>query len=95
MKPEASDLNYSLCEGQPFESRQRGLVAVGSVSIAIVFPIIFLRFYSRYTTIGHLGWDDWITMIGAVCLQPNFELNIWADIVLSRFHFSGFLPSIS
>ncbi|CZR50131.1 uncharacterized protein PAC_00003 [Phialocephala subalpina] len=69
-----------ICEGIPTPSRSWEIIQCVAVISAITFPIIALRFLSRYLISKRLWWDDWMIVLCAVGTSSR-EKNAQSDFV--------------
>lgn len=59
-----------ICEGIPTPSRSGEIIQCMAIISAFTFPIIALRFLSRYLIAKRLCWDDWMIALCAILLVP-------------------------
>ena len=62
-----------LCAGYPIESRSKNLIVLAAVFSGVVFPIVGLKLYTRWTT-SHQLWSDDYTSLAAAVSTPQFDL---------------------
>jgi len=55
-----------LCASFPMESRSSSLIVLAAVLASVVFPIVGLKLYTRWTTSGQLWLDDYTSLAAAV-----------------------------
>ncbi|KAH8786956.1 hypothetical protein BGZ57DRAFT_146911 [Hyaloscypha finlandica] len=69
----ASRVESKFCAGFPIESQSNRLIVLAAVLSGVIFPIVGLKFWMRWTTSHRLGADDYTALAAAVSLSHNSE----------------------
>lgn len=78
-----------LCAGFPKESRSDALIILAAVLSGVIFPVVGLKLYTRWTP-GHLlGADDYISLAAAVGISHNFDFDTDFDAQISLATLAG------
>ncbi|OLN85391.1 hypothetical protein CCHL11_07980 [Colletotrichum chlorophyti] len=64
----AAQVETSLCEAYPKESRSHEVKAVAIALSVITFPVVALRCISRWMITNRLWWDDWTAVFATMLL---------------------------
>ncbi|PMD31423.1 hypothetical protein L207DRAFT_536910 [Hyaloscypha variabilis F] len=65
-----------LCASFPMESQSSSLIVLAAVLASVVFPIVGLKLYTRWTTSGQLWLDDYTSLAAAICLATIAGMDI-------------------
>ncbi|PMD52449.1 uncharacterized protein K444DRAFT_636302 [Hyaloscypha bicolor E] len=64
----ASRAESKFCAGFPIESRSNHLIVLAAVLSVVIFPIVGLKLWMRWTTSHRLWADDYTALVAAICL---------------------------
>ncbi|KAM0282352.1 hypothetical protein ACHAQH_003031 [Verticillium albo-atrum] len=64
----AVGVESALCAAYPKPSRSNEVKTIAMVFTIVTFPIVGLRFLSRWTATSTFWWDDWTVLAAIVCL---------------------------
>ncbi|KAH8893658.1 integral membrane protein [Thozetella sp. PMI_491] len=62
----AVSIETSVCIDYPKESRSQDVKVTAICCLAIILPVIMLRFYARLRIVRELGWDDYMTLFAVL-----------------------------